>query len=260
MGITKNTVGIVGCGTIGTTVARYIEEHLRHIKLIMVSDLMLENAKRIAVTMAETPQIVSLEELIDACDIVIESASGMIVPEIVSRVQEKGKQAIIISSGGLVDFAKVDELGIETMERLNGGKARIIVPSGAVGGIDALRAMAVSGLGKVVHTVRKPPKALNMSNTVEEEIFAGSARQAVIKYPRNVNVAATVALASLGFDRTHVKIISDPYRDNNTHELYAKGNSGILGCVTENLPDPSNPKTSALAAYSLISSLRSLTT
>lgn len=260
MSLQQYKIGIVGCGTIGSTVARYVEDYMTHLKLIMVSDVMIDRANKIAVAMAETPRIVSVEEVVDNCDIVIESASVLVVPELVARVIDKGKIGIIISSGGLLDFAKNEELGIETMERLNSGKGKVVVPTGAVGGIDALKAMAIGGLDKVVHTVRKPPKALGMSNTVEEELFSGSARQAVIKYPRNVNVAATVALASLGFDLTQVRILSDPHREHNTHELYAKGNSGILGCVTENLPDPANPKTSQLAAFSLISTLRSITT
>jgi len=138
--------------------------------------------------------------------------------------------------------------------------------SGAIGGLDALRAAACAGLHKVVYTGRKPPAAwkgspaealLDLSALHEPAVFYdGTATDAARDYPRNTNVTAAIALAGAGFEATRVRLVADPGIDGNVHEVQAHGASGRFSITLENLPLPDNPKTSWLAALSVEQAVR----
>jgi aspartate dehydrogenase len=149
-------------------------------------------------------------------------------------------------------------------------EAKVYIPSGAIGGIDALCAASIESIDEVTLTTTKPPSAFGSNAYLESkgikaselrertELFNGSAREAVKHFPQNINVAATISLAGIGFEKTRIRIVCDPAVATNEHHLKAKGKFGELDVVTRNVPSPRNPKTSYLAALSAISAIKKI--
>lgn len=175
-----------------------------------------------------------------------------------------GIDVITLSLGALAD----DGLARALARAAETGNARLHLASGAIGALDALRAAAAGGLISVRYTGRKPPRGW-AGSPAEETVdlatlsspavhFEGSARAAALRYPKNANVAAAVALAGLGFDATDVRLIADPGATGNTHEIEAEGDFGQLRFEIIGAPLPGNPKSSALAAMSLLAEVRRL--
>ena len=199
----------------------------------------------------------SLQELIAAKpDLVVECAGHSAAREVVPALLEAGIDVIIASVGALSDSQTRDRIDRAAQT----GKARATVVSGAIGGLDVLRAAALAGLDEVTYVGRKPPAAwkgtpaehlLDLDVLREStEFFNGDAASAAAEYPKNANVTAAVALAGLGFDRTRVRLVADPHQQTNSHELEAIGPFGQFRIILDNNPLPENPKTSWLAALS----------
>jgi len=131
------------------------------------------------------------------------------------------------------------------------------VPSGAIGGLDALSSASLAGIDEVLLTTRKSPAILDLDNREEKLVYEGSAGEAVRRFPREMNVAATLALA-VGSEKVKVKVVSDPRVNKNVHEVIVKWRHGDMFLKFSNDPHPSNPKTSALAAWSAIRLLKDL--
>jgi aspartate dehydrogenase len=196
--------------------------------------------------------------------LLVEASGLAAVPEIAGAALAEKKDLMIMSVGALIE-------DLEWFERFRKKNCRLHFPSGAVAGLDALKAAAAGGgLKKVVLTTRKPPAGLAgapffkrrklepATLTVATKIFSGSARQAIRLFPANVNVAAAVSLAGLGPDRTKVEIIADPAAVRNSHTLSAEGAFGSFRAITENVPSPTNPKTSWLAVLSALALLQTI--
>jgi aspartate dehydrogenase len=168
-----------------------------------------------------------------------------------------GVELLAASAGALADTA----LRTRLLDAARRGDAPLTVPAGAIGGLDALTAMHLAGLDRVTYTGRKPPEAwrgspaedlLDLAALDQEAVFfEGDAGTAARTYPKNANVAATLALAGLGFDDTLVRLVADPAVQRNVHEIEAEGTTGSLALRLEGLPDPENPRTSALTAASV---------
>ncbi|WP_290814998.1 aspartate dehydrogenase [Ferrovibrio sp.] len=200
----------------------------------------------------------SLEELDFKPVLAAECASHSAVRQHGPAILRLGIDLVIASVGALGDEALHRDL--EAAATI--GAAKLILPAGAVPGIDALNAAMLGGLEQVSYTSRKPPAA--WKGTPAEDLldldslerpatfYTGTARAAARNYPKNANVAATVALAGLGFDATEVRLIADPRAGRNLHEIEAVGAFGRMNLSIEGQPLPSNPKTSSLAAYSTI--------
>lgn len=231
-------IGIVGCGTIGTAVAEAIKTKFsKAAELTAVYDIDTDKAKKLG-------NVLPAKELIDAVDLVIEAASPAAAKELVPLVLEKGKEILVMSTGGL--------LGIPLQKGIH-------VPGGAIAGLDGVRSAAQANIAKIRLTTTKPPKALGLSNvTSDTTVFEGSVEDAVKKFPKNINVCATLALVSKKQELITVKIVASPGLKRNTHQVDLEGDFGHITCRTENVPSPTNPKTSYLAVLSAIAALEKI--
>ncbi|MBI5207886.1 MAG: aspartate dehydrogenase [Candidatus Firestonebacteria bacterium] len=261
----KIRAGIVGCGTIGREIGKAIFSSIKDIELISVSEANEENLNTFNRFLNMEFKSVTIPELISLVDIVIESASSEISYEVAFKTLSSSKNVMIMSVGGLMEgFPKLYELA-----QKNGVK--LYIPSGAISGLDGLKAASCSKIYSVELTTTKPPKGLlgaphlvknniNINNITEKTcVFEGNAQEAVNAFPKNINVALTLSLAGIGRERTKIKIIADPECKTNIHEIQAKGSFGSFYIRNENEPAPGNPKTSYLAILSAVSMLKNMT-
>jgi aspartate dehydrogenase len=243
-------VGIIGCGAIANIITTSIVSEENDIDIAYFFDKDVERAENIA-SLAGGVAVLDFEDMLDDVDLVLECASPASVKQLAPIVLEKGIDMIVMSIGAFMDadfFAKALNIAKD-----NG--ARIHLPSGAVVGLDGIKAVAKFGLKQVSLVTRKSPKSLGKDIDTEEVLFEGKASDAVKEFPLNINVAATISLAC-GRD-IDVKIIVDPNVDRNVHEITAKGDFGEFKTITMNYPCAANPKTSMLAALSAIRLLKS---
>ncbi|MFQ5680533.1 MAG: aspartate dehydrogenase domain-containing protein [Candidatus Omnitrophota bacterium] len=248
-------IGIVGCGAIGGYLARAIQRDFSaRARLRAVCDVERKNAEALNRRLAKRAKVVCLDALIAVCDLVIEAASANASADIVVRCVAAKKDVLVMSVGGLLGrediFARARRRGVS-----------IYLPSGAVVGLDGLRAAAETKIKSVRLTTRKPLKSLpqRFGNIRKETvIFQGTAKAAIKKFPRNINVAVTLSLTGLGAQKTRVRIIADPRCRRNTHEIEIISDAARIWARAENLPLPDNTKTSRLAALSAVAVLRQI--
>ena len=195
-------------------------------------------------------------------DLVVEVAGHDALKAYAEDVLRQGKDLLLISVGAFADAAFQERVWRTAHDR---GR-RVYLATGAIAGLDAIASGAVGGLESVTHFVRKPPRVLLAPEEAEaversgqpRELYSGPAREAALRFPENVNVAAAISLAGLGLDKTTVRVVADPTVERNTHEIEARGEFGDLRIVLRNIPTE-NPKTGRLTAMSMIKALRNLT-
>lgn len=259
------TVAIAGFGTIGKLVAAQLDAGLPGLRLTAIAardDVSARNYMERSFN--KTYDIVDLEQLADCADIVIECCPAEHMRTIATPVLTAGKTLIAASVGA---FVKANDL--ISLAEANGG--RILVPSGALAGLDAVQAAAQGEIDSVRLITRKPPRGFTGSPVLAELglsaeditepvcLFSGTATQAIASFPANANVAVALGLAGIGTDRTMVEIWADPAYERNNHTVEVISDSANLTITIDNLPSPSNPKTSAITALSVISALKRLT-
>ncbi len=246
-------IGIMGCGSIAKTLVDFKLSGKLNVNLAYFYDLSYENAKTLAQEV-DAQASDSLENLIENCDLILESASQAAVINSVPKILESGTNVIVMSVGALLD--EEFRTNLESIAKKSG--AKIYLPTGAITGIDAVKAARMGEIESVSLITRKPPLSLGLEVEDDEEIllFEGKASEAVKEFPKNINVSSTLSLAS-GMD-ADVKIIADPKITRNTHEIHLKGTFGDFVTKTSNISSPDNPKTSLLAAYSAASLLNKL--
>ncbi len=248
-------VGIAGVGAIGSAVARALIRGIDGFTLEAISD----------------PNIVidfgvdntDFDTLLRRCDLVIECLPADIVPQLASKLFEEGKDIIFISAASLLVYPQI-------LENLKQSNSRAYVPSGALCGIDGVLAMKEMGINSALIASTKPPAGFNNAPYVVQNsiilddisektlIFEGNALEAAKGFPANINVAATLSLAGIGAEKTRVEIWADPKASGNMHEITVKSNYSTLSAKIENMPDPANPKSSVLAAQSIIATLKNM--
>lgn len=250
-------IGLIGCGNIGKFLLQAINQEglLPGGKIVSIFSRRKEVATQVAQTY-ETKAYDHINSFINSgIDIVIEAATIEAAAQYTLPVLKNGANLILSSIGVLANEQLTKK--IRTVCSKEG--ANVLIPSGAIGGLDLiLSAKAVNGLDTVLITTRKPPSALPKAQplTGEVVIFKGSAAEAIKKFPRNINVAIALSLAGLGPDQTDVKIIADPHVTKNNHTIEASGSFGKFKLQVENNPMPNNPKTSFLAAMSILAVLQ----
>ena len=199
-------------------------------------------------------------------DVVVEAASHEAVHEYGEPLLKKGVALIVLSCGALCD----DTLRRKLERAAERSGALLSVPSGGIGGLDALKAACVGGVDEVTIAVTKPPAAWKGIAYVEKSgvdldslreprvLFDGTAREGVPHFPANVNIAAVLSMAGIGFDKTRLKVVADPALQHNTHYIEIKGRTGNISIKLENVPAPDNPKTAWLACYSALAALKAV--
>jgi len=264
-------IAIIGCGVIAKVLAKAIDSgQVKEVKLSVVYDVELEHAESLAKSLKAHPEVVSdISNIIEDKNInlVIEAASQDAVKKYSVDILESGKDLIAMSVGAFSD----DKLLNKVKEITKKVDTRLYIPSGAILGLDGIKAVKGVGIDEVTLTTRKPSstlsstkyvidKGLDLSNLKEPlAIFKGSAGETVSVFPKSVNVAATISLAGIGFDKTKVRVIADPSIDRNIHAIYIKSKAGEFNTESCNIPSPDNPKTSYLAALSAVRTLQNLT-
>lgn len=260
----KIKVGIIGCGTIGGELAAACQSELKNIiHLAGVCDRDKEKALSLQRSLKKKVPILDLEDIFKKSDLIAEAASASAAAHILKKAIENKKGVMIMSVGGLIGNEGL-------LEKAENASVKVYIPSGALSGIDGLKSASTGRIRSVTLTTRKPPKGLegapylkenkiNISDVKGETVvFDGTASQAVKGFPQNVNVCAALSFAGLGPDKTRVRIITSPDYTKNIHEVEIDGDSGRISTRTENVPSERNPKTSQLAVFSAIATLKGI--
>ncbi|MBW9223517.1 aspartate dehydrogenase [Methanothermococcus sp. SCGC AD-155-E23] len=255
-------IGMVGCGAIATSIVNAILKGIINPKVVALYDRHIHKAEKLG-RLVGAEVCHSIEELVEKdLDLVIECASIQAVEEVATRAIERGKDVIIMSVGAFKDLNLYKKL-YNLAKKHN---RRIYIPSGAIAGIDAIKAASLGEIYEVTLTTVKPLEGLRDAlerlgfdiDAISEPttVFEGSFSEAIEKFPQNINVSLVLYLAS-NFP-TKVKIVVDPKISVNRHEVTVRGSTGTIRTVVENVPSRENPKTSALAAYSVIRLIKDL--
>jgi len=253
-------VAIVGLGPIGTKVAKALDDGIDGLVLAAISIQNPAKHQAFLAKLKKPPAILPIDDLCAVADIVIECAPSKLVRSIVVPFVSRGKTAIVLSAGALLENEDLIELA-----KRNGGQ--IVVPTGALIGLDAVTAAAEGEIQSVRMVTRKPVSGLagapylvenniDIADIVEPlKIFEGTARDAARGFPANLNVAVALSLAGLGADRTILQIWADPTVTRNVHRVEVESDSARFSMSIENIPSE-NPKTGRITALSVIAYLR----
>lgn len=251
-------VGIAGAGAIGSAVIRALQsaQGIDGFSLHAISDPYCDTDFGV--------ENVSFDTLIEQSNLIIECLPAHIVPELATKVFQKNKDIIFISSAALLVYPEI-------LETHKASQSRAYLPSGALCGLDGVIAMKEMGIQSATIASNKKPSGFSGAPYIVENamdlsaitgrtlIFEGNALEASKGFPANVNVAATLSLAGVGANDTRVEIWADPDAKGNSHEITVKSAYSTLTSRIENMPDPANPKSSVLAAQSIVATLRNMT-
>lgn len=248
-------LGFIGFGSIGSTAASVLKKEAPGVKVVGVL------VQHIRPTIDKIPFVLNIQSLLNQRpDLVVECAGHEALAQHGEAVLSAGIDLMVVSAGALAD----PELYAKLLNAARNSGARLHVPAGAIGGLDWLSAATLAGLENVIYRSRKPPCAWVGSPghdatlpppTHAKVFFQATVREAALRYPKNVNVAAALALATIGFDRTKVELMVDPDINENIHEIEAIGRAGSFTLRLCNTSDPANPRTSMITGYSVANSL-----
>jgi len=257
----KKKTAIVGCGAIGSAIAYWLRDGASSwVSSTVLFDTDQKRSLKLSADLGSAQSVVNIEEAVNGSDLVIEAAQQSAAAEVLELATRSGKDVMILSIGGLTGKEYL-------LEEASKAGITVMLPSGAIGGIDAVKAARIAGIDSVVLTTRKSPDSLSGAPYLEQKgidpksiksetlVFEGTAREAVSAFPKNINVSALLALAGSGSENTIVRIISSPDYKRNIHEIKVRSKAGDFSFRTENVSFPSNPKTSYLAALSAMTAL-----
>lgn len=256
-------VAIAGLGAIGQSLARSLAAgKVPGVKLVAVSAKNHEKAAAFVKTLTHSAPVLKIEELEPVADLVVECAPAALLSDIVTPFLKAGKQAIVLSVGALLFNDHLRKVAAE-----HGGT--IMVPTGALIGLDAVIAAAEGHIHEVKMVTRKPPAGLKgaphlLENNISVDgltkplkVFEGNARDAAKGFPANLNVVVALALAGVGPERTTLEIWADPTVTRNTHTINVDSDSARFTMTIENIPSE-NPKTGRIVAQSVVAMLRKM--
>ncbi len=258
------TVAIGGLGAIGLEVARALDTGIPGLELVAVSARDRDKAARNLESFRRPVPVVGLAELARRAEIVVECAPAAVFAEVAEAAVEAGRTLVTVSCGALLGR-------MDLIERARQSGARIVIPSGALLGLDAMRAAAEGQVHSVRMVTRKPPKSLVGAPYLAEhgidvdalsaplKVFEGSAREGARGFPANVNVAAALSLAGIGPDETRLEIWADPAETRNSHRIVVEAEAARFEMQIQSVPSLENPRTGRLTPLSVIATLRGLT-
>ena len=258
------TVAVGGLGVIGLPVARALDAGIHGLELVAVSARDRDKAARNMADFAKPVPVLGLAELAGRAQIVVECAPAAVFAELAEAAVEAGRTLVTVSCGALLDR-------MDLVERARATGARIVIPTGALLGLDAVRAAAEGTIHSVRMVTRKPPGSLAgapylternielVGLTEPRKIFEGTAREGARGFPANVNVAAALSLAGIGPDRTRLEIWADPAQTRNSHRIVVEADAARFELSIENVPSEENPRTGKLTPLSVIATLRGFT-
>jgi aspartate dehydrogenase len=251
------TIGLIGFGAIGREVAAQLAASAASPPAIIALVRSTLNEAPGLRFVGQTAELIAMRP-----SLVIEAAGHAAVSEHVVAVLNAGFPVVLASVGSLAD----DDLRMRVVAAAAKGNTELILPGGAIGGVDYVRAVARAARLKVRYCSRKPiaawakelEKQGHTLDQIDNEIvlFEGTAREAALSFPQNLNVAMTLALAGPGVDAIAVRVVADPSVRANTHEIDIESSAGRAHLVFENNASPTNPKTSALTALSIVQAVR----
>ncbi len=256
-------VGILGCGAIGSRMALSIKDELKGSAVVSaIFDIRVDRAEKLAKNFSRGRIIKrSFEELVKSCDLMVEAVNAQDTQQLIRQALSAKKDVLVMSVGKLLGANDIFKLAIKN-------RCHLLVPSGAIAGLDAIKAASQRKISKITLTTRKPPlsfiqnayitnQSIDLTKIKSETVlFEGDVKTAVQFFPQNINVAAAIALASLAEDKMRIRIITSPEYKINVHEIEVVGDFGRLVTRTENEVCPDNPKTSYLAVLSAIQTLK----
>ncbi len=258
-------LGIAGLGAIGLKVAKTVDNgDIPGVRLTAVSARNLDGARDKVSGFANVPEVMAANQLADHADVIIDCAPASAFLDVAGPAIAQGRMFMPLSVGALLGHMDLVDKARET-------GAKIVVPTGALIGLDTVRAMAVGEIYKVTLTTRKPPGGLAgaphlVKNNIDVEsfteaqcVFKGTAREAALGFPANVNVAAALALAGVGPEKTMVEVWADPEIKRNRQTVTIESDSGDATMTINNIPSDENPKTGRITANSVIAALQRLT-
>ncbi|MCC6534963.1 MAG: aspartate dehydrogenase [Burkholderiales bacterium] len=261
-------VGIVGGGSIAQLFCEHIARgELGDAEVIAILGRASSSRARALAQQHRVAFMTDVQALIGAAPAaVVEAAAHAWVEAHAERVLAAGIGLIVLSAGAMAD--DLLRARLERAARASG--ALLYVPSGGIGALDAIKAAAVAGLDEVTLRTAKPPRAwqgidyvralgIDLAALTEAYVlYDGPARAGVKHFPQNVNIAAALSMAGIGFDRTRLVAVADPHIVRNTHVITARGVTGEISITLENVPCPENPKTAWLACYSALAALKAV--
>ena len=257
-------VGLAGLGAIGLPVAAALHRGIPGLQLAAVSARREENARQKLQAAGIDAPVMPIARLVERADVVVECAPAQAFRAIAEPVLEASRTLITVSGAALLEAGDLVALAEKK-------GARIILVTGALLGLDAVRAAAERHIAMIKMISRKPPLSLKgapylaahgidiTAITAPRCIFKGSAREGARGFPANVNVAAALSLAGIGPDRTELEIWADPTVTRNIHRIEVEADSARFSMTIENLPSVENPSTGQMTPLSVIAALRSLT-
>jgi aspartate dehydrogenase len=258
-------LAIAGLGAIGLEIARRVDAgEVEGMVLSAVAARDHAKAERRMNDFVRAPAVIPLANLAQTADVIVECAPAAVFLDIARPALEQGRLFMPLSVGVLLDNMQLVDLA-----RRGGG--RILVPSGAILGLDALKAVAKGSVDSIKMVTRKPPgglagapyleaNAINLADLTEARLlFSGTAREAAKGFPANLNVCAAIALAGIGPDKTMVEVWADPAVRHNTHTIEVKSDSSDFTMTIRNTPTLENPRTGKITALSVVAALERLT-
>jgi aspartate dehydrogenase len=261
--ISARTVGLAGLGTIGRVVGRALDDGIEGLRLVAVAAGRRAPAEAELATYRAPVPVVDAATLAAQAEIIVECVPKAAFAGIAGPALDAGRILVTVSGAGLLAHP-------ELVARAGAAGGQIILATGALLGLDAVRAAAEGSIRSVRMVTRKPPRSLAgapylAANGISVEgltaplrVFAGTAREGAAGFPANVNVAAALGLAGIGADATMLEIWADPALDRNTHTIDVDADSARFTMTIENVPSADNPGTGRITALSVIAALRGL--
>jgi len=258
----KLAVGIAGLGAVGLGVAGRLEKGIPGLVLAAVAARDREKARHNLPGAGDRIPIVAAEALAESCDVVVECLPPQMFRPVGLSAIDRGRIFMALSVGQLLE-------NWDLVERAERTGARILVPTGALLGLDAVRAAAEGTIHSVRMITRKPPSGLEGAPYLVErgislkelkaptKVFDGTAREGARGFPANVNVAAALSLAGIGPDKTRLEIWADPALKRNTHRIEVDADTARFSMAIEGIPSE-NPRTGCIVPLSVIAALRGL--